>query len=46
MKKSCEDCSEAGTASPPLSKSEGNSGDSKTAQEEVASTPPETPIES
>lgn len=47
MKKSLEGCSEPGTASPPpLSKSEESSGDSKTAQEEVPSTPPETPIES
>ncbi|KAG0702684.1 Serine/threonine-protein phosphatase 6 regulatory subunit 3 [Chionoecetes opilio] len=45
MKKSFEDSSEAGTASPSLGKSGGSSEESKTAQEEVSSTTSETPVE-
>ena len=48
MKKSVEECSEAGTASPssPLNKSEESPTDTKPAQDEVAPSPPQTPIES
>lgn len=46
MKKDLEDCSEAGTASTALSQGEGNPGDSQPLQEEVASSPSDSPAES